>query len=67
MVLSTSDAYLNLPWLHLRCGDYVYSGDDFRHIGRIEAIHNSATAKVIWSESGWISYEPLSELRKVKL
>jgi hypothetical protein len=62
-----SDAYLNLPWLHLRCGDLVYLNGDYRHVGMITAIFNSATAKVIWKESGWISYEPLAELAKVKL
>lgn len=65
--MNVSDAYLNLPWLHLRCGSFVYRHDDFRHLGEIVAIHNSATAKVRWSDTDWISFEPLHELRKVNV
>jgi len=65
--MNTDSAYLNLPWLHLRCGHFVYAGDDFRHVGEIIAIHNSATAKVRWLENNWLSEELLHELHRVNV
>lgn len=63
-----SDAYRNIPWWHLRCGDTVYLEDDPRHEGQIISIWNSAIAKVRWEDTGgpaWRSEEALSELVKV--
>lgn len=41
-------------WMKLRCGDRVTERDG-RHIGRVEAIINSAVIRVRWEDSGWIS------------
>lgn len=35
-------------------GQRVYDKTDPRHIGRVEAIHNTLIAKVRW-ENGWVS------------
>ena len=52
-------------WMRLNCGDTVCAIDDPRHHGRLEAIHNSATVKVKWEGTGWISYLPMQDIRKV--
>jgi hypothetical protein len=41
----------NGDWMRLRCGDRVHITDDPRHIGRIEAIHHGAYARVRWDEN----------------
>ena len=41
-------------WMKLQCGDRV-SERDGRHIGRVQAIVNSAIIRVRWEDSGWIS------------
>jgi hypothetical protein len=64
--VETMNAYYNIPWLHLRLGDLVYREDDERHTGTIRAIANSAEARVVWTDNGWTSWEPLAELRKVR-
>lgn len=58
--------YFNIPWLQLQLGDLVVREDDERHTGRIRAIENSALARVVWTDTGWTSWEPLSELRRVR-
>jgi len=64
-MMSSADAFRNIPWLHLRVGDPVHLDDDPRHTGRIVAIHNSAVALIRWDETNWRSEEPLHQLRKV--
>jgi hypothetical protein len=59
--------YWDIPWLHLKLGDIVHRHDDERHHARIEAIHNSALARVTWLDTGWHSLEVLSELRKTEV
>ncbi len=54
--------YYDIPWMHLHSGYYVTRADDPRHVGRIRAVFNSATAKVVWLNTGWVSEEPLAEL-----
>lgn len=65
-VKSTADAYRNITWLHLRCGDHVHTSDDPRHVGRVVAIFGSATIKVRWDDNGWTSEESAADLVKVK-
>jgi hypothetical protein len=51
-----------------RPGDRVYNVADPRHVGTITIIHgvgsytNLASATVRWANTGWLSYEPLTEL-----
>jgi hypothetical protein len=52
--------------LHWRIGDAVTLADDPRHVGEIEAIYNSASAKVRWRDTNWLSFESLSDLAEVK-
>jgi hypothetical protein len=44
-------------------GDKVYRESDPRHRGRIEAIKNSAFARVRWDANGWLEMDiPIREL-----
>jgi hypothetical protein len=52
-------------WMRLNCGDLVVEHDG-RHIGRVEAIHNSSQVKVRWLDTRWISFYQLDELRKLR-
>jgi hypothetical protein len=52
-------------WRRLRTGDTVHETDG-RHTGRVEAINNSATVKIKWDDTGWISYVPLNDVVKVR-
>lgn len=55
-------------WLGFNCGDRVYRESNPRHTGRIEAIRNSAFAKIRWDESNWIEMDvPIRDLVKVPL
>ncbi len=63
-VLRRQNARHRGDWCPWHCGDRVYDEADERHIGVIEKITNSATAKVRWEETGWYSYVPLSSLRR---
>jgi len=44
-----------------RVGDIVREKDG-RHLGRIDAIINSVTAKVTWLDTGWKQELPLADL-----
>lgn len=57
-------AALWLGYKH-RVGDIVRDRDG-RHLGRIDAIFNSVTARVTWLDTGWREEVPLSELVIVK-
>jgi hypothetical protein len=48
--------------MRLRCGDRVHTRDDPRHIGRVEAIHNGAYARVRWDETWRSSEVPIGDL-----
>lgn len=52
-------------WMRLNVGDKVREHDG-RHIGRVEAIFNSALVKVRWDDSGWFSELSLNELTKAE-
>lgn len=52
-------------WMRLHCGDRVCTFDNPRHVGRVEAIHHGAVVKVRWEDSGWVSFEALSDLRNL--
>jgi hypothetical protein len=55
-------------WLGFNCGDKVYREANPRHVGRIEAIRNSAYAKVRWDDHDWIEMDvPIRDLVKVPL
>lgn len=41
-------------WMKLRCGDRVIERDG-RHVGRVEAIMNSAIVCIRWEDTGWLS------------
>lgn len=51
-------------WMRLRLGDKVYNKADPRHIGEVRAIRNGYIAKVVWDETGWISWVELADLVK---
>lgn len=51
-------------WMRLSCGDLVTENEG-RHVGRVEAIHNSSQVKVRWLESRWVSFHHLDELHKL--
>ena len=61
--MNRADAYRNIPWLHLRCGDTVHREDDPCHLGRVVAIFHSIDVKVRW-ENGWIERVSAHELIK---
>lgn len=47
-------------------GDKVYRKANPRHLGRIEAIRNSAFVRVRWKTTGWLEVDiPIRELVKV--
>ncbi len=50
----------------IRIGMLVYDVADERHIGRVERISWSTTARVRWLETGWLSDVPVSDLRKAR-
>jgi hypothetical protein len=52
----------NGDWMRLRCGDRVHTRDDPRHIGRVEAIHHGAYARVRWDETWRSSEVPIGDL-----
>jgi hypothetical protein len=52
-------------FMKFHCGDRVYDAHDEGHVGRLEAIDNSAVAKIRWS-NGWVSNIPLHRVRKEK-
>lgn len=52
-------------WMKLQIGDRVCMFDDPRHVGRVEAIHNSSVVTVRWLDTGWISFEGLRDLRNL--
>jgi hypothetical protein len=52
-------------WMKLNCGDRVCAVDDPRHVGRVEAIDWSTTVKIRWEDNGFLSYLPLTDVRKV--
>jgi len=52
-------------WMKLRCGDTVTERDG-RHTGRVEAIFGSATVRVRWHDTGWLSDLPLQDVVKNK-
>jgi hypothetical protein len=52
-------------WMKFNCGDHVCTHDDPRHVGRIDYIDWSHTAKVRWLDNGFISHVPLSDLTLV--
>lgn len=53
-------------WMHLNCGDTVFAVDDPRHLGRVEAIHNSAIVLVRWHDNGWLEEIALENLCQTK-
>jgi hypothetical protein len=57
-------AYENIKWLHLRVGQLVHVRDNPRHVGRVEAVHNSVGVKVRWLDSNWISFESAADLER---
>jgi hypothetical protein len=59
--VNTSDAYRNIRWLHLRCGQRVHRLDDPRHEGTIRSIHNSVVVWVKW-DNDWLSSEHANDL-----
>jgi hypothetical protein len=65
--MNTSDAYRNIAWMHLRCGDKVCRIDDPRHVGQVASIWNSVTIKVIWIETGWIEFVAANELQIIRV
>jgi len=58
------NGYYNIPWLHLRVGQRVTMHDDERHVGRIDAIHDSVVVKVRWLDTGWVSFESAKDLQR---
>lgn len=50
------------PW---RCGLSVRLKCDPRHEGRVEAVENSARARVRWRGTGWLSWHGVDELEVV--
>ena len=52
-------------WFRLNCGDLVHTHDDPRHVGRVEAIHNSYEVKVRWHGTRWISFLTREELHRL--
>ncbi len=48
----------------IRIGMHVYDVADPRHIGRVERIAWSTTARVRWQDTGWLSDVPVTDLRK---
>jgi hypothetical protein len=42
--------------LTLHCGDAVHRANDPRHIGRVEAVHNTGQVKVRWLDTGWFEW-----------
>lgn len=52
--------------MRLQCGDIVYDVADPRHTGTVEGIRHSYEVKIVWDETGWVSYVPLQKLRKVQ-
>ena len=53
-------------WMGLKLGDTVHDRADERHHGSVEAIIHSAEVKVRWHETGWVSYVPFADVRKVR-
>lgn len=53
-------------WLRLNCGDPVHALDDERHTGRVRAIFNAATVRVVWDDTGWISDLLLGDVVRVR-
>lgn len=51
-------------WIRFRCGDVVYDKADPRHVGVVTAVRNGYSARVVWEETGWISWVPLNDLKK---
>ena len=51
--------------MRLNVGDHVREQDG-RHVGRVEAIWNSAFVKVRWLETRWVSELPLGTLVKIR-
>jgi hypothetical protein len=63
--MNSDQHWQDVPWLHLRCGQRVTMHDDERHVGVIEAISNSVTARVRW-DNGWLSVEDTPDLRALR-
>jgi len=59
--VNTSEAYRDIRWLHLRCGQRVHRQDDPRHAGTVQSIHNSVVVWVKWDNS-WLSSEHANDL-----
>jgi len=51
-------------WIKFRCGDRVYDEADERHVGKVESITNAHLVKVRWEETDWVSYVPISKLKR---
>jgi hypothetical protein len=49
-------------WMGVRVGERYQRKDDPCHTARVEAIHNSATVKLRWLETGWFETVTLSEV-----
>jgi hypothetical protein len=50
---------------HVWVGHAVVDACDPRHVGLVEAVHWSTTARVRWFYSGWISEISLANLRRL--
>jgi hypothetical protein len=50
-------------WMGMTSGNHVRERGG-RHVGRVQAIFNSATVKVRW-ENGWLSEFPLGDLERL--
>ena len=48
-------------WMNLRVGEFLQRKDDPCHVARVIAIHNSATVKLHWQETGWFEFVTLSQ------
>jgi hypothetical protein len=62
--MNTNEAYRNIKWLHLRCGDRVCRTDDERHVGVVQAITHGIIVYVRWDTTNWLEYVHANELRK---
>jgi hypothetical protein len=63
--MNTDEAYRNIKWLHLRCGDKVCRKDDPRHIGRVQSITSGIVVYVRWEDTAWGEFLHGNELIKV--
>jgi hypothetical protein len=50
----------------LNLGDTVHRTDDPRHLGRVEAVHNTGQVKVAWQDSGWFEWLDGADLERLR-